>query len=427
MYIHDFSRAMSQAAGNNGISDPVFRRALQRAGDVAAALSAEKLPVIERCLDNSDLPLIEQTAKEITGRFSTVVVCGMGGSSLSGKMLCSLAHNPVTGLSGKVRLLFVDNIDPASIDLFTSSLDFTSTLFIMISKSGGTAETLAHMAIFWSAAEKALAANTAQQHFLVITERTDNPLARIANARGIKQLEHQNNIGGRYAALTLVGLLPAAIAGLDIRALRKGAVNVIEHFHNATGDSTPAQGATLCHVMAEQGKNISVMYPYCDRLWNFALWHRQIWAESLGKNGKGITPAPALGSVDQHSQVQLYLDGPRDKFFTMLMLEQQNKGPVIELGNDPALSYLNRHQLGNLIDAHQFATMETLTSRQCPVRVFTLPKLDETTLGELTMHFMLETIITGKLMQIDPFDQPAVEDGKKLAVATLKEQNNITA
>lgn len=426
MYNHDFSRAMSQAAGNNGISDPVFRRALQRAADAAGTLASEKLAVIERCLDDSDLGLIEQTAREITERFSTVVVCGMGGSSLSGKMLCSLAHNPVTGLCGKVKLLFVDNIDPASIEQFTASLDLFSTLFIMISKSGGTAETLAHMAIFWSAASKVLSAKAAE-HFIVITENTNNPLARIAAKHGIRQLEHQNNIGGRYAALTLVGLLPAAVAGLDIRAIRKGAVGVIEQFFRAGGDAPAVQGAALCHLMAEQGKGISVMYPYCDRLWNFALWHRQIWAESLGKSGKGITPAPALGSVDQHSQLQLYLDGPRDKFFTLLMLEQHNKGPVIELGDDPALSYLHKHTLGNLIDAHQLATMETLTQKQCPVRVFSLKKLDETSLGELTMHFMLETILTGRLMQIDPFDQPAVEDGKKLAVARLKEQNNLVA
>lgn len=426
MYNHDFSRAMSQAAGNNGISDPVFRRALQRAAEAASSLAADKLPVVERCLDDSDLPLIEQTAKDITARFSTVVVCGMGGSSLSGKMLCSLAHNPVTGLSGKVKLLFVDNIDPASIETFIASLDFASTLFIMISKSGGTAETLAHMAIFWGAAEKTLSAK-APEHFLIITESTDNPLARIAARHGIRQLEHQNNIGGRYAALTLVGLLPAAVAGLDIRAIRKGATNVIEHFSRASGEASAVQGAALCYVMAEQGKSISVMYPYCDRLWNFALWHRQIWAESLGKQGKGITPAPALGSVDQHSQLQLYLDGPRDKFFTLLMLEQQGKGPVIELGDDPALSYLSKHTLGNLIDAHQNATMETLTHKQCPVRVFSLKKLDEMALGELAMHFMLETILTGRLMQIDPFDQPAVEDGKKLAVARLKEQNDTAA
>ncbi len=427
MYIQDFSRAMSQAAGNNGISDPVFRRALQRAVEAGIALAGEKLPVVERCLDDSDLELIEQTAKEITARFSTVVVCGMGGSSLSGKMLCSLAYNPVTGLSGKVKLLFVDNIDPASIEQLTASLDYRSTLFIMISKSGGTAETLAHMAILWDAAEKALPAKTASGHFIVITERTDNPLARIAVKHGIRQLEHQNNIGGRYAALTLVGLLPAAVAGLDIRAIRKGAVSVIGQLLRAAGDAPAVQGAALCHTMAEQGKGISVMYPYCDRLWNFALWHRQIWAESLGKSGKGITPAPALGSVDQHSQLQLYLDGPRDKFFTLLMLEQHNKGPVIELGDDPALSYLHKHTLGDLIDAHQLATMETLTNKQCPARVFSLKNLDETALGELTMHFVLETILTGRLMLIDPFDQPAVEDGKKLAVATLKGQNNTAA
>jgi glucose-6-phosphate isomerase len=420
MITFDISRAMSQTAGNNGVSDPVFKRTLQKAHDASRQLETEKLPVIERCFNNDDLAAIEQKAASVIQRFSTIVVCGMGGSSLSGRMLCSLAYNPVTHLSGKVRLLFVDNIDPVTIDTLTASLDYASTLFIIISKSGGTAETLAHTGILWHAANAALPAEKIKEHFLVITEPTDNPLARFAKLHDIFVMDHATDIGGRYAALTVVGLLPAAIAGLDIRAIRAGAAAVAKDTLHTTGSAATVIGAALSHVMAEHGKNISVMLPYCDRLWNFALWHRQIWAESLGKNGKGITPAPALGSLDQHSQLQLYLDGPRDKFFTLLLLEQQNKGARIPLGDEPALSYLHQRTLGDLMDAHQHATVETFTLKQIPLRVCVLPQLNETVLGALTMHFILETILTGRLMQVNPFDQPAVEDGKKLAIERLK-------
>jgi len=423
MYTHDITRALSPAAGNNGVSEPVYKRALLKTQEAVISLQNNPLPLIAHSLSDEDLPAIEAMAASIRSRFSTVVVCGMGGSSLSGKMLTALAYNAVTHLSGKIRLLFVDNIDPTSIDTLVTSLDFASTMFLMISKSGGTAETLSHIGIFWAQAEKTLSPTSIADHFLVITEPTDNSLARFAKKHGIGQMNHPIDIGGRYAALTLVGLLPAAIAGLNIRSIRKGAASVVDECFNRPETAAPVQGAALSFVMAEQGKNISVMLPYCDRLWNFALWHRQIWAESLGKKGKGITPAPALGSVDQHSQLQLYLDGPRDKFFTMLLLKQRDKGAVITLSDEPTLSHLHQRTIGDLIDAQQYATLETFMLKQCPVRALSLTTLDETALGELTMHFMLETILTGYLMQIDPFDQPVVEDGKKLAIQHLSKQS----
>jgi glucose-6-phosphate isomerase len=415
MYHHDISRVMTQAAGENG----VLNRVLATAAEAIHSLQAQHLPVIERCLKQGDLGDIETIAADIVNRFSTVVVCGMGGSSLSGKMLTALALNPLTQNSGKVRLAFLDNIDPASMDMLLASIDFAATLFIVISKSGGTVETLTHMSMLWSAAENKLGRDIASTHFLVITEPHDNPLRRFAAPRNIRALDHDPDIGGRYAALTVVGLLPACIAGLNIRAIRKGAADVIGNTFRDGATSAVAQGAALSHMLAEQGKNICVLLPFCDRLLPFAMWHRQIWAESLGKQSKGITPAPALGSVDQHSQLQLYLDGPRDKFFSLILLDQHGKGALIPSTGDAALSYLERHTIGDLMEAHQHAMLATLTNQHCPVRVVSLATLNEEALGALTMHFMLETIITARLMGVDPFDQPAVEAGKKLAIQHL--------
>lgn len=418
MFTQDISRALSPIAGKNGISEPALKRALVQTAEVIDKLQAEGLALIEHCLQDADIAAIEQEAAAITARFSTVIVFGMGGSSLSGKMLTALALNPFTQLSGKTKLFFFDNIDPASMNALLASTDYASTLFILISKSGGTAETLTHASILWQAVEAKLGAN-AGGHFLAITEERDNALRRFAAARKIRALAHDPLIGGRYAALTLVGLLPARIAGLDILAIRRSAANVIKDMFAQKDACAPAQGAAVSWLLAEQGKNVCVLMPYCDRLSAFAQWHRQIWAESLGKNGKGITPAPAIGSVDQHSQLQLYLDGPRDKFFTLLLLDQRGKGPLVPPIGEDSFAYLTGRTIGDLMDAHQYATMETFTGRQCPLRVISLDALDEAAIGALTMHFMLETILTGRLMNIDPFDQPAVEDGKKLAIARL--------
>lgn len=418
MYTQDISRTMASISGKNGVAEPVFKRAVERASAMVETLRSAPLPVIQHCLEESDFAVIENTAKQLRSRFNTFVICGMGGSSLSGKMLSALAFNPVTNLSGGVRLLCLDNIDPHSVTLLLSSLDFASTCFLLISKSGGTAETLAHASIFWEEAQKQLG-KSAHEHFTVIAEPRDGSLQRFAAQHSITTLEHSPLIGGRYAALTVVGLLPACLAGLDIRAIRRGAGHVIASMYANPASAAPVQGAALSYVLAEQGKNLSVLMPYCDRLATFGQWHRQIWAESLGKKGKGITPAPALGTVDQHSQLQLYLDGPRDKFFTLLLLEQHGKGPVISFPQDASLAYLHHHPIGDLFDAHQHATIETFVQRQCPTRVLSCPVLDEETIGSLTMHFILETILTGYLMDVDPFDQPAVEDGKKLAIQRL--------
>ena len=192
-----------------------------------------------------------------------------------------------------------------------------------------------------------------------------------------------------------------------------------ENFDGASTDLiAPAIGAAIAVGLERENRiSTTVLMPYVDRLADFGLWFRQLWAESLGKDGKGTTPINALGAVDQHSQLQLYLDGPRDKMFTVIMLDIAGKGPVVSpaLANDDALSYLAGHTLGDLMDAEQRATAQTLIEHHRPTRIFRLETLNERVMGALFMHFMLETIIAAHMMDVDPFDQPAVEDGKNLA------------
>ena len=186
----------------------------------------------------------------------------------------------------------------------------------------------------------------------------------------------------------------------------------------------PAVGAAVSvGLLQERGVTQTVLMPYVDRLSSFALWYRQLWAESLGKHGTGTTPIRALGAVDQHSQLQLYLGGPRDKMFTLMLLEGTDQGARVDsaLIKDQALGYLGGRTLGDLLDAMARATAETLMRNGRPVRVITLPRLDEKVIGALVMHFMLETIIAADLLGVSPFGQPAVEESKVLARQYLRE------
>jgi glucose-6-phosphate isomerase len=283
-----------------------------------------------------------------------------------------------------------------------------------VSKSGDTAETLAQALILTHEAETRLGKDAVRNHFIAVTEPKDSALTRLAARYGMTVLEHDPGIGGRFSVLTNVGLLPAKVAGLDIRAVRKGAAEVLRQTFSER-DAEPPRGAALIYALMKHGRTLSVMMPYCDRLNAFNIWFCQLWAESLGKGGSGLTPVRALGACDQHSQLQLYLDGPRDKLITLITLDQHCKGASLPAITDPALSYFSGRTLGDLMDAEQRATHQTLIRNHCPVRKFGLHLLDEEALGALMMHFMLETMIMGEMLGINTFDQPAVEQGKKLA------------
>src|SRR5437868_3118459 len=232
-------------------------------------------------------------------------------------------------------------------------------------------------------------------------------------------MDHDPGVGGRFSVLTNVGLLPAAVCGLDIGAIRAGASDalapVLDH-NKHPADVPAAVGAALAASLAHD-KPISVMMAYSDRLAQFTKWYVQLWAESLGKDGKGTTPIGALGPVDQHSQLQLYIAGPRDKLFTVITASPAGRGPRMnaeyaKLAGEPGFG---GKTIGDLVAAQGRATAETLARNGCPVRTIHLDRVDERHLGELLMHFMLETIIAAHLIGVDPFDQPAVEAGKVLA------------
>lgn len=340
-----------------------------------------------------DLKTYQDAAQQLS-QFDDVLILGTGGSSLGGKTLCTLSSQNAP------RLHFLDNIDPNTFERLFAIVHPQKTGVLAISKSGSTVETLFQLLTCLQHID-----NT---HVMVITEPTQNPLRKLANEHQWTCLDHPTNVGGRYSCFSIVGLIPAILAGLDAQAIREGAQTVLEQHLNE--DFPPAlQGAAL---MAHHNKPMTVMLPYADQLDSFALWYRQLWAESVGKNGKGSTPIKALGTVDQHSQLQLYLDGPKDKFFTLIAPEWKGRGEKITSMHLPEFT---GKTMGDLFDAEFRATYETLVRNQCPTRLITVDTLNERSLGALLMHFMIETVLMSYIIEVNAFDQPAVEEGKILA------------
>ena len=417
IYHQSIHNCLADAIGSAGLVSAVYETALARAVPALDQLrvwrQSGELPLLALPSARSDLEAITPIAERYRTQFDNVVIIGTGGSSLGGRSFYALADAGWGPAPGIPRLYFMDNVDPHSFNAMFAALDPAKTGFFVISKSGETVETLSTaLACFaWLQAAGVPIAG----HATAISEDTDNPLRRLAARHGVTVLDCDSRVGGRYSALSLVGLLPALVAGLDAVAIREGAAAVLNQALAAESpaDSAPAIGAAVNVALTEScGVSATVLMPYSDRLAPFAMWFRQLWAESLGKDGKGTTPVNAVGIVDQHSQLQLYLDGSNDKMFTIVMTEASGDPIQTALADDLALDYLKGRSLGNLLEACQRGTADALTAMGRPVRVISLQSVDEETLGALMMHFMLETIIAAHLLNVDPFDQPAVEDGK---------------
>ena len=429
--VQSIDSAREQRIGPHGVAEKALNDALGRAEGALEVLRARhadgSLPLLWLPNTHDDLVPIRDTARRLAENATDVVLLGTGGSSLGGQTLAQLAGHAVPGvgaLRAAPRLHFMDNLDPETYGALLGKLPHTTTRFVAISKSGGTAETLMQTIAALTAVKAEGLETRIPDIFLGLTEKAlpgkTNGLRELLAAHHVPILDHHTGIGGRFSVLSNVGLLPAAMLDLDIAAVREGAgLALAPVLAKKPAAQVPAAlGAALAVALAEsKGKSISVLMAYADRLERFTHWYVQLWAESLGKNGKGTTPVAALGPVDQHSQAQLFIGGPRDKLFTFVTVAGAGRGPRMEaelakLAGEPAFG---GKTIGDLVAAEGRATAETLVKNGCPVRTIHLPQLNEETLGELLMHFMLETIIAAHLLGVDAFDQPAVEEGKVLA------------
>jgi glucose-6-phosphate isomerase len=391
-----------------------------------------------------DLPWASETSrrvKEVADSFGqwfeNVVVLGIGGSGLGAvtvrDALLGAYWNERDQESREYfpRLYVLDNPDPATVGPLLDRLDLRRTLFNVVSKSGSTAETMALYLVIRERLEALVGADKLRGHFIFTTDPVKGALRQIADAEGIPTLSVPPNVGGRFSVLTPVGLWPAAVTGADVDALLAGAGAMAERCRTDDLLRNPAGLlATLLHDAAvEGGMPIHVLMPYSDRLRSLALWFQQLWAESLGKavdrSGRtvnvGATPLPALGAVDQHSQVQLFMEGPRDKVIVFIAVTDPGDPVAIPSlhRETPELGYLGGHTLAELLDAERRATADALRQAGRPSMTIEVERVDPAALGALFMLFQIATVYAGALYGVDPLDQPGVELGKRLTYGLL--------
>ena len=411
----DAAACFAEVVGPGGIARAAFDELLPEAGGALERLRRARTqgtpPFLALPDARGDLAELQALAGAWRAHYDRLVVLGTGGANLGGQALAA------TGLESE-RLLFLDNGDGDRLDRVLTGPDLDRTGFLVISKSGATSETLAQALLVLDSAKS--------ETVTVITQPGDSPARCLAARFGLQVLDHDPALGGRYSALSLVGLLPAMVAGVDGEAARAGALAVLDEALAATtpARSAPAVGAALAvaAMQAWPAANM-VLMPYGPNLHSLGLWYRQLWAESLGKDGRGSTPILAPGPVDQHSQLQLFLAGPGGNLFTVLEApdptpRRVDAGLAAEIG----AGYLGGRTIGELIAAQAQATATMLTDAGRPVRRLSVPAADARAVGGLMMHFMLETVVAAHLLGVDPFDQPAVERGKELARRYLESE-----
>ena len=365
-------------------------------------------------------------------RYTDVVILGIGGSAL-GPIALRTALRPSGWnlLSDKVRrgyprLHVLDNVDPETIAALVARLDLAHTLFVVTSKSGGTAETMSQFLIVHEAVVRA--ALPPKKHVVFVTDPAQGALRPLAIQTGIPALDIPASVGGRFSVLTPVGTLPAALIGIDVTKLLEGAADMASRCEATNLRENPAGVFATLQWLADtrHGKSINVMMPYSDPLRDFADWFVQLWAESLGKvkpdgASVGQTPLAALGATDQHSQVQLFMEGPKDKVVTFITVDERRVDLTIPHGfkDVKELGYLGGHSLGELISTEQRATAGALAKRGRPNLTIHVDRVDEWHVGGLIMLLEIATAYAGQLYGVDAFNQPGVELGKQFAYALL--------
>lgn len=437
----DYGRMLAPATDGRGIDPQRLEGSAERFravhADVAARRDAGKLGFFALPYERSVVDQIRSFGEGIGQSFQNVVVLGIGGSALGTIALQQALLRPHWNeLDDEARdyfprLYVLDNVDPTTIEPLLHRLDPATTLFNVVSKSGATAETMAQFLIVRDRLRATLDDDGYRGHLLFTTDPERGVLRRIADEEHIPTLPVPPGVGGRFSVLSAVGLLPAALVGIDITALLGGAAAMDERCRTDVLRDNPAALFAILQYLAhtERQAPLHVMMAYTDRLFGMADWFRQLWAESLGKAVdlagnevfRGPTPIKALGATDQHSQVQLYMEGPFDKTITFLT----SRGLPIDVAIPPSypnvaeLGYLGSRTLGELLDAERQATAAALTARGRMNMTIELPRIDAHALGELFMLLQIATIYAGALYDVDPLDQPGVELGKQLTYGLM--------
>ncbi len=439
--VFDYTNMLADAVGgSNGLSIEEVHEFRRHADEFHRTLKADR--ETER-IGFYNLPFHNRTARRIKeytkanyNKFDNFVVLGIGGSALGNIALMASLKYPYYNLlsskerGGYPRVFVLDNIDPELIVNFLDVINPRKTLFNVISKSGSTAETAAQFLIFTDILRKKLGRKFTR-NVVITTDPEKGDLRSIAEEYGITSFDIPQNVGGRFSVLSSVGLLTAAFANININQLLRGAEDMLKRCDTSDLMKNPAYLNAVLHYLMDmrRKKNISVMMSYSSPLYYWADWYRQLWAESLGKNidlqgdpvTVGQTPVKALGVTDQHSQVQLYTEGPNDKVFTFLTVENYRKDIKIPKFKDKysSLEYLSGNRLSKLFDAEMRATEYALVQQHRPSCRIVFPQINEYTVGQFIMLYQIQTAFSGLLYNIDAFNQPGVEAGKRATYGLL--------
>jgi glucose-6-phosphate isomerase len=369
-----------------------------------------------------------KSAGEVQNGFDNLVVLGIGGSSLGLRCIAGALLPPYANLlerkkRGNAPKLFVcDNIDPETFGTLLEYVDLKETCFNVISKSGGTTETMSQLFVVLPML-KARLGRKWKEHLYVTTDPEAGPLRKFVVEEDLSSFDVPPKLGGRFSVLSAVGLFPAACLGLDIEGILDGARAMARQCAGTDLDENPAyKNSAIDEIMStKKGKKISVLMSYADRLSLLADWYVQLFAESLGKDGKGMTPLKAVGSTDQHSQIQLFMEGPNDKLITIIGLDEFSRSvPVMQVMT--GFEQLQGHDLGKILNVLRDASSQALVANHRPVIGLTIPQVTPQAIGELFMFYEISTAFSGAMMGVNPFDQPGVELGKKLAKQILQEK-----
>jgi glucose-6-phosphate isomerase len=434
----DFNNMMQSQVGAHGIDPSVIDR------DAALISKAHR-----KVMDNRgkgwqewcDLPYATDEyldemidyCSEVGKKAESFVVFGIGGSALGplavATSLLHLHHNDLPREKRNAPKLYVeDNVDPERMNALLDVIDLNTAYFNVITKSGETSETLSQFLIIYDKLTKLLGKEEAVKRIIVTTTVGKGTLYNIAAKEGFKVYDVQKGVGGRFSVLCPVGLITFAVMGLDIKAMLKGAADMANKSACEDIYRNPAlMSAYLKCVSMKEGKNISVLMPYADSLKFMADFYCQLWAESLGKevdnDGKvinaGQTPVKSLGVTDQHSQVQLYTEGPFDKVVTFIAVDEYRSVATIPQGGVDACDFLKGHTMNELINAERKATEFALKKAGRSNFTIYMPAVNEWTIGALLMYFMYDTAFAGALLNLDTYNQPGVEEGKKATFAML--------
>ncbi|MHC4377003.1 MAG: glucose-6-phosphate isomerase [Planctomycetota bacterium] len=431
----DYTNVLADVIGSeHGLTEDQLAGFAERSGQALERVQARRtqdLRWMDLPYQTDVVDAIEAYARSVEGRFETVVVLGIGGSALGNTALYQSLNGPFPeGRSDRRKLVVLDNVDPELIGPFLERVDPRTTLFNVISKSGGTAETMSQFLLVRELLLKS-GIDDWKDHLVITTDAEKGVLRQIVDREGFQSFVVPDGVGGRFSVLCPVGLVSSALIGIDIRQLLAGAAHMdqrckgAEFFQNP--DQVHAAVQTLLHL--EKHKPMAVTFSYSHRLKDFADWYAQLLAESIGKkhdiDGRevfaGPTPIRAVGVTDQHSQVQLYTEGPFDKWFTLLSVAEPTHRVTLPSAYEDleGVAYLGGHSMSALFDAERDGTRVALTDAGRPNATLTLPKIDEHSIGQFIALFELSVALMGEHYRINAFDQPGVEAGKIAAYALM--------